>query len=437
MKTSQLLWALATPTACWGLRGERRQLTPTNTTTVAPTTTPFTNTTTSATGTFTGSATTTAAAYQLKTPPLDTPWTDKVGLNPWPEYPRPQLRRDKWQTLNGIWTWQSAGNASNFTSVPQGPLQMQTLVPSCIESALSGLQILDVSAMWYEKTFQVPSDWQGQSVKLHFEAVDYESTVFVNGQQAGFFRGGYFRNTIDVTRYLRFDGYNEVKVFVFDPTDLTGYVIPIGKQTKNPEHIFYRPCSGIWQTVWLESVPSNSISQLDIKAAADGTVKANVHTTGNGTGAVEIKVLGEDGSVIGTGSGTSDSEFTFTVSGVSAWTPDTPTLYNLTVTMGADTVSSYTGFRTISKGEIGGVMRPLLNGEWHFQFATLDQGYWPDGLHTPPSYEAMVYDLQELKKLGFNTVRKHVSQSAWKIVAFGRREFQAVQLTDTLFADQG
>lgn len=244
---------------------------------------------------------------------------------------------------------------------------------------------------------------------LHFEAVDYESTVFVNGQQAGFFRGGYFRNTIDVTRLLRFNGTNEVKVFVFDPTDATGYVIPTGKQTKNPEHIFYRPCSGIWQTVWLESVPATSITQLDIKAAADGSVKAKVHASNNGTGAVEIKVLNDDGSVLGTGSGTSGSEFTFTVSGVEAWTPDTPTLYNLTVTMGDDTVSSYTGFRTVSKGEVGGVLRPLLNGEWVFQFATLDQGYWPDGLYTPPTYEAMVFDLQELKKLGFNTVRKHVS----------------------------
>lgn len=403
MKTLQLLWAVtALPTTCWGGlvgAGEKRQFPPTNSTTVVPT----------ATGGLTGPATTTAPAYQLQTPPLNTPWTDQVGLNPWPEHPRPQLRRDKWQTLNGVWTWQSAGNATNFTTVPQGTLELQTLVPSCIESAISGLQILDVAAMWYEKTFTVPSDWQGQNVMLHFEAIDYESTVFVNGQQAGFFRGGYFRNTIDVTQYLQFNGTNEVKVFVFDPTDLPGYVIPIGKQTKNPEHIFYRPCSGIWQTVWLESVPSNSITQLDIKAAADGSVTAKVYATNNGTGAVDIQVLGEDGSVIGTGSGSSGAEFTFTVSGVSAWTPDSPTLYNLTVTMGDDTVSSYTGFRTVSRGEVGGVERPLLNGEWVFQFATLDQGFWPDGLYTPPTYEAMVYDLQELKKLGFNTVRKHVS----------------------------
>lgn len=383
MKTLQLLSALAaSTTTCWAHQGFRRQTATTNSTT---------------------------APYELKTPPLDTPWTTEVGLNPWPEHPRPQLRRDKWQTLNGVWTWESAGNSSSFNTVPEGPLGLSTLVPSCIESAISGLQILDVSAMWYEKTFTVPSDWSSEHVLLHFEAVDYQSTVFVNGEQAGFFTGGYFRNTIDVTQYLTFNGTNEVKVFVFDPTDNDGYVIPIGKQTKNPEHIWYRPCSGIWQTVWLESVPENSITQLDIKAAADGSITANVHSSSNASQAVSIDVLGEDGSVLGTGSGNSDGEFTFTVSGVSAWSPDSPTLYNLTVTMGDDSVSSYTGFRTVSKGEVNGVLRPLLNGDFVFQFATLDQGYWPDGLYTPPTYEAMIFDLQELKKLGFNAVRKHVS----------------------------
>lgn len=202
-------------------------------------------------------------------------------------------------------------------------------------------------------------------------------------------------------------------MFVFDPTDLPGYIIPIGKQTKTPEHIFYRPCSGIWQTVWLESAPANRITQLDIKAAADGSVTANVHSSSNGTQLpVKIKVLGDDGSVIGTGSGSSDSPFTFKVSGVDAWTPDSPTLYNLTVSLGDDTVSSYTGFRTVSKGEIDGVVRPLLNGEFVFQFATLDQGFWPDGVYLAPTYEALIFDLQELKKLGFNTIRKHVSDTS-------------------------
>lgn len=153
----------------------------------------------------------TPVPYQLQTPPLDTPWTDQVGLNPWPEHPRPQLKRDDWVSLNGIWTYQSAGNATNVTDVPCAPLQYETLIPSCIESAISGLQVLDTSAMWFATTFQVPAGWDSsRSVLLNFEAVDYEATVYVNGQQVGFHRGGYFRNTIDVTPYLSTNGTNEL-----------------------------------------------------------------------------------------------------------------------------------------------------------------------------------------------------------------------------------
>lgn len=150
--------------------------------------------------------------YKLQTPPLDTPWTEKVGLSPWPEHPRPQLKRDSWKNLNGIWTWQpvGTGNDSSVPSLPQGKLQYETLVPSCIESAISGLQELNTTSMWYETQFSVPSDWSGQHVLLHFEAVDYASTVFINGQQAGNFTGGYFRNTVDATKFLSQNGTNEL-----------------------------------------------------------------------------------------------------------------------------------------------------------------------------------------------------------------------------------
>lgn len=199
---------------------------------------------------------------------------------------------------------------------------------------------------------------------------------------------------------------------MFDPTDLANYVIPTGKQTRIPEHIFYRPCSGIWQTVWLESAPAERISQLDVRAAADGSMTVNVHSSSNRTGSpVEVQVFHEDGRVLAKGSGAAGQKFTFNVPGVQPWSPDAPTLYNLTVTMGQDKVASYTGFRTVEKGEVDGIVRPMLNGEFVFQFATLDQGFWPDGIYTPPSYEAMIFDLQALKKLGFNTIRKHVSVS--------------------------
>ncbi|ROV90410.1 hypothetical protein VSDG_08463 [Cytospora chrysosperma] len=356
-------------------------------------------------------ATAATVPYQLQVPPLDTPWTNLVGLNPWPDHPRPQLKRERWQSLNGIWTYQSAGNVTSVTDadIPVAPFQYETLIPSCIESAISGLQVLDVSSMWFATTFDVPLGWGNQSVLLNFEAVDYESTIFINGIQASFHRGGYSRNTIDITNLVRTNGTNDLKVFVFDPTDMSGYIIPIGKQTKNPEHIFYRPCSGIWQTVWLESAPAAHISQLDIKAAANGSVSVNVHSSNNATGLpVVMNVLDKDGGLTAVGNGASGTPFTFNVPFAQPWSPDTPNLYDVVVTMADDKVESYTGFRTVGKGDVNGVQRPLLNGEFVFQFATLDQGYWPDGLHLPPTYDAMVFDLQFLKDLGFNTVRKHI-----------------------------
>lgn len=154
--------------------------------------------------------------YQLQTPPLDTPWTTEVGLSPWPEHPRPQLRRDeRWRNLNGIWTWQSAGsgNSADMTSIPAAPLANEVLVPFCIESAISGLQDLNTTSMWYATTFDVPEAWGAdRNVVLHFEAVDYEHTVLVNGQEVGFFRGGYFRHSVDVTQYLTANGTNELYV---------------------------------------------------------------------------------------------------------------------------------------------------------------------------------------------------------------------------------
>ncbi|ROV96573.1 hypothetical protein VMCG_07789 [Cytospora schulzeri] len=357
------------------------------------------------------SATTSTVPYRLRIPPLDTPWTQLVGRNPWPDHPRPQLKRQRWQSLNGIWTFQSAGNVTSVaeTDIPLPPLQYETLIPSCIESAISGLQSLDTTAMWFATTFEVPSGWDGQNIMLNFEAVDYESTIFINGIQASLHRGGYSRNTIDVTKLVRLDGTNDLKVFVFDPTDEPGYVIPIGKQTKNPDHIFYRPCSGIWQMVWLESAPAAHITQLDIKAAADGSVLVNVQASNNLIGLpVAVTVIDQDSESSVVQSGTSGIPFTLTVPFAKAWSPDTPNLYSLTVIMADDRVESYTGFRTVGKGEINGVKRPLLNGEFVFQFAALDQGFWPDGIYLAPTYDAMIFDLQLLKDLGFNTVRKHI-----------------------------
>ncbi|KAL4891829.1 glycoside hydrolase superfamily [Aspergillus ambiguus] len=346
--------------------------------------------------------------YAPKQPPLTTPWTDLVGTEPWPEYPRPQLQRTEWKNLNGIWQYQDAGSSGAVNSPPFGQtLQHEVLVPSCLESGLSGIQGHETYYSWFSTKFTVPESWQGGRVLLNFAAVDYEATVFINGKQAGFHRGGYFHFTVDATDNVSFSAENELLVFVHDPTDSGDAVIPIGKQRIVPEHIFYTPCSGIWQTVWIESAPANHVSHLDLDANMDGEVTVNVHSSsGSGTPVVVTIFDGED--KIASYEGTSDTVFRFKVPDVDLWSPDSPTLYNVTVKMGSDEILSYTGFRTISKGEVDGVVRPLLNGEFTFMFGTLDQGYWPDGLYTPPTREAMVYDLQVLKALGFNMLRKHI-----------------------------
>ncbi|KAF9774160.1 hypothetical protein IL306_007910 [Fusarium sp. DS 682] len=339
--------------------------------------------------------------YQVQKPPLDTDWTYKVGTNPWPEHPRPQLKRDAWKSLNGIWTWSGDGDLSNPPK--GGPLDREVLVPACIESALSGLQILDQREFWYQRSFEVPSGWKKQTVLLHFEAVDYNSTVFVNGKEKTTHIGGYDRFTVDVTEDVKFGDSNELLVFVNDPTD--DQVIPIGKQTLRPSHIFYRSCSGIWQQVWLEAVPKDYITDLDVAAGADG----EVHTSQKSGKSAKVVIEGSDGSNLASHEGSTDEEFTFTAKSPKLWWPDSPMLYNITVTLDSgDKVQSYTGFRTISKGKVENVTRPLLNGEFVFQFGTLDQGFWPDGLYTPPNREAMVSDLKLLKKFGFNMVRKHI-----------------------------
>lgn len=165
--------------------------------------------TTSAGGSTPTGGSGTAEPYKLQTPPLDTDWTDKVGTNPWPEHPRPQLRRDKWLNLNGLWTYRAASGDDDVNHPPSSStLDREVLIPSCIESGLSGIQETDVTHFWLSTTFQVPSDWGNQSVLLNFEAVDYEATVFINGQKAGFHRGGYFRFTVDATQYVNRGGDN-------------------------------------------------------------------------------------------------------------------------------------------------------------------------------------------------------------------------------------
>ncbi|QKX54330.1 uncharacterized protein TRUGW13939_01416 [Talaromyces rugulosus] len=348
------------------------------------------------------------SSYAVQKPPLTTKWTYTAGTNPWPEYPRPQLERSEWKNLNGIWRYESASDLAAANNPPfNSTLSHEVLVPSCLESALSGIQGNNTLYSWFSTSFTVPSEWD-DNVLLNFGAIDYEATVFVNGHNASFHRGGYFQFTVDVTKYLT-SGENELLVFVHDPTDSGDYVIPIGKQTLNPSHIFYTPCSGIWQSVWIESAPANHVVQLDLAADMHGVVNTTVYTSQKNAEKVEVAIIdAKSGKSVASHQGLSNEPFHFTVSSPKLWSPDSPTLYNVTVTFGKDKIQSYTGFRTVSKGTVDGVVRPLLNGEFIFWFGTLDQGYWPDGLYTPPNREAMVYDIQTLKKLGFNMLRKHI-----------------------------
>ncbi|PVI04925.1 glycoside hydrolase family 2 protein [Periconia macrospinosa] len=355
--------------------------------------------------------------YQLKTGPLDTDWTKQVGTNPWPEYPRPQLARSEWKNLNGVWQYQNAsGGAAELATPPfNKTLSEAVLVPFCLESALSGIMGSNLIHSWYRTLFDVPSSWfdSEKRVLLNFGAVDYQTSVFVNGKLAGNNTGGYFHFALDVTDLVNTNGTNELIVYTYDPTNTDGTSIPLGKQRLNPDHINYTPCSGIWQTVWLESAGRQYITQLDIDAKADGSLNITVHTSGDqgnsSVGSFDITVhsQGAEGVALQE-TGQANAPTLFKIDSPQVWSPDSPNLYNVTVKLGSDTVTSYTGFRTLSKGVIDSLPRPLLNGEFVFQFGPLDQGYWPDGLHSPPTYEAMVSDLKAVKEVGFNMVRKHI-----------------------------
>ncbi|ESK83675.1 glycoside hydrolase family 2 protein [Moniliophthora roreri MCA 2997] len=359
------------------------------------------------------------AQYALVEPKLRTRWTDPVSSSPsnvWPEYPRPQLRRDTWANLNGVWEFELADSRNAISSLPTNrTLDQRILVPFCIESGLSGIA-LQSKFSWYRRTFSVPSSFpEGENVVLHFAAVDYHTTVFVNGQEVGTHEGGYDKFFFDITSFLTGNREeNELIVFVYDPTDGEGENIVLGKQRILPSHIFYTPCSGIWQTVSLESVPSSEhITSLQLRAFADGTINTTVSTSSpDSQTPVILNILSpaDNSQILFTANGTSNSLWVFTaqIPELQLWSPDSPNLYNITITLGEDVISTYTGFRTIEKREVNGVQRFVLNGSPVFQFGPLDQGYWPDGLHSPPSYDAMVWDLEYIKGLGMNFLRKHI-----------------------------
>ncbi|WP_432061464.1 AbfB domain-containing protein [Streptomyces sp. S1] len=368
---------------------------------------------------FTG--TTAASAVVPKAPPLTTPWTSQVSTtNPLPEYPRPQMTRPDWQSLNGEWEFlnppaDASGNVDRNAAPPLGQtLPERILVPYPVESALSGIMRNDNrDLMFYKRSFTVPQNWSGRRVQLHFGAVDHEATVWVNGTRVTSHKGGYDRFEVDITPQLR-AGSNELVVRVYDPTDGRGEKQPVGKQVNNPSGIFYTPTSGIWQSVWLEPTPTSSIYSVDIRPdLATNTARVRVFTRGD-VGGHTVRAEALNGAqVVGTATG-GFTEFSVPVPNARRWSPDDPFLYDLRVTLrnasgaGVDNVTSYFGMREVGKKLVNGVLRPTLNGEFVFQIGTLDQGFWPDGLYTAPTDAALASDLQKHKDLGFNMVRKHI-----------------------------
>ncbi|MCX6880770.1 MAG: glycoside hydrolase family 2 [Verrucomicrobia bacterium] len=347
-----------------------------------------------------------AAEWQPAAGPLKTRWAKDVSpAKALPEYPRPQMVRKDWLNLNGLWDIKLGDGT-----------ETRILVPFPVQSALSGV-MKHTDRLTYRRSFEIPKAWSGQRVLLHFGAVDWEAKVSLNGKELGMHRGGYDAFSFDITDALKAEGAQEITVEVFDPTDLGGQ--PRGKQKLKPGSIMYTPVTGIWQTVWLEPVVPTHIEALRIVPDVDqGCVRIKVvAVAGKDDGNLLAGVEVYDGPAkIGSANGWAAEELVVKIPDAKLWSPESPFLYDLKVTASgqkltpqADAVTSYFGMRKIALGKDDkGVTRMLLNGKPVFQVGPLDQGFWPDGIYTAPTDEALRFDIAETKRLGFNTTRKHV-----------------------------
>jgi hypothetical protein len=343
---------------------------------------------------------------------LPTPWSVEASnvAVPLPEYPRPQMVRSEWMNLNGRWDYMggaelpdpaAATAPADFPSAPE-----KIVVPFPPKAELSGIARAGETNLWYRRTFEIPAAWRGKRVLLHFGAVDRIATVFVNGKKAGSHTGGYTAFCFDVTDHLK-QGQNTIVVGAHDPNDGKA---PSGKNGPRGDYTF---TSGIWQTVWLEPVAAEHISHVKLTPdLASGTLRIEVSADGRGltVGATAL----DDGRTVSTARGVAGAEFRLPVPNPRLWSPDDPFLYGLSLELKdsrgrvVDTVESYFGMRSVSLGKVDGVTRTLLNGEFVFQLGLLDQGYWPDGIFTAPTDEALRYDIEVAKRTGFNVIRKHI-----------------------------
>ncbi|MGW3354718.1 PA14 domain-containing protein [Streptomyces bungoensis] len=340
---------------------------------------------------------------------LRTKWADQVSpRNAHPEYPRPQLTRAKWQNLNGSWQF-AAAKAGEQPPVGRN-LGERILVPYPVESQLSGIERHE-DRMWYRRTFTVPPGWHigsGKRLRLNFGAVDWKAEVYVNGTEVARHQGGYDKFSADVTDALKPGRTQELIVGVYDPTDAAdGENPPVGKQRLDPSGIWYTPTSGIWQTVWMEPVAGDHVDSLKLTPdVAAGTLTVEPQGVRDG---LPVTARAYEGKrEVATVAGRTGTPLTLRLRKPHLWSPDDPFLYGLKVSTGADRVGSYFGMRSIAVEKVNGVPRTVLNGKPVFMMATLDQGFWPDGLYTAPTDEALAYDLRMHKRMGFNAVRKHI-----------------------------
>ncbi|MBV9489748.1 MAG: beta-galactosidase [Verrucomicrobia bacterium] len=371
---------------------------------------------------------------------LKTRWTAQVQPDqPLNEYPRPELQRERWQNLNGLWDYAIAD--SNAADPP--PWQGKILVPFCIESSLSGLQkrVSPGQCLWYHREFRAKRPAGGGHLLLHFGACDWRTVVLLNGKLVGSHAGGYDPFTFDLTPFLSEEGDAQtLTVQVFDATDEGEPVTredenrapcpgdqsdqPRGKQTaiEDPNYFFYdityTPATGLWQTVWLEEVPGLYIERLVVKPDLDAGVVEVTAVAPDGAGPVAVAVRGpvnvaggDTGGAarVTKGDGMANAPVRLTIPDPQAWSPERPALYDLEIACGPDRVRSYFGFRTIERRkDAHGTERFYLNHRPIFLYGPLDQGYWPDGVYTAPTDEALAHDLDVEKAFGFNCVRKHI-----------------------------